>query len=186
MCATLLAGATASMTTEGLERGCRDKRILPLLVISACAAQTPLAAFQVMDAFSLYMPDELHQCDKGLKDYMLGVLRDLLEMIPSARAAVNKSLSETPQYPDLKLPTRGLDTPKLTAREVAALLLCFPVACLPFKKLHAWVECAMGELLRRLLRPERDDAWTRGLKGMPVASRAHCDTAAIMHRHTSR
>ena len=116
-----------------------------------CALQTPLADFWHIDAFLLYMPDELHQCDKGLKEHMMAVLRDLLDVIPGAHDAINKSLSETPHYPNLKLPTRGLDAPKLTAREVAALFLCLPVACLPYKKLHAWVECAVGEPLRRRL-----------------------------------
>lgn len=110
-----------------------------------CALQTPLAGFRAIDTFSLYMPDELHQCDKGLKEHMIEVLRDLLDTIAGAHDAVNRSLSGTPPYPDLKLPTRGLDAPKLTAREVAALFLCLPVACMPYKKLHAWVECPVGE-----------------------------------------
>ena len=105
--------------------------------------QTPLAGFRAIDAFALYMPDELHQCDKGLKEHMTEVLRNLLNSIPGAYEAVNRSLADTPTYPDLKVPTRGLDAPKLTAREVAALFLCLPVACMPYKKLHAWVECAV-------------------------------------------
>ena len=44
------------------------------------------------------MLDELHQCDKGLKELMTEVLRDLLNAIPGAYKAVNKSLSDTPTH----------------------------------------------------------------------------------------
>lgn len=103
--------------------------------------QCAWAGFAHTDCYRLPVPDRMHIC-KGIEDYILkykmknSIIRLVLHSALTLQKAktqikkVNAELSRVPKFGDLRIAPDGLNSGKLTAREMEDLTKCMPVALL--------------------------------------------------------
>ena len=104
--------------------------------------QCALAGFGFTSCYDLFNPDRLHGGPKGILERIVKYIKIALEATevgqgrrPSrtAYADANDLLLAAPGFPGLRLPKLGLDWPRITATEMAALarLLVVPLSGAP-------------------------------------------------------
>ncbi|DBA96935.1 TPA: hypothetical protein ACH3X1_001266 [Trebouxia sp. C0004] len=100
----------------------------------------------VRNVYELYFPDRLHQSNRGTPEEVARLLEQSLQ--PAQKKALNGYLSSLPRFPNLKVPSFGLDTgKKTTATKTADLCKVLPVAILAFASVRATFLEPMQELL---------------------------------------
>ena len=90
--------------------------------------QPVIAGFNHTDCFSLCWPEEIHQIYRGNMKHLLDKLE--LELSASQLTALADELNRTQQFPGLLLPSNGLSTPKMYAKQLANMFRCLPVPLL--------------------------------------------------------